>query len=280
MTERIICNEFDEANKAQISLDAFISKTLDYVDRFLKLIDTHDESIVKKLLEKYKNDLVAMNIATEPNNEVQKYNNDYSKYKMLQKHPEYIPIMENAVLHFLNFQKYEAIYTQGEKFEVLFTDRIRADFFVVYYLAYALIEFLSRETVLELAKEWTDKMYASIQDQITKHETIEDMFESYHGKGCWKTHNLVAQVIDGRYYDKTTRCVWAEVYAELPDLKLASLLECHGDFSKMQYINPNFALSRTKTLVEGHDCCDFVNYDKRKEKEIEHPDEDFWKEFK
>ena len=116
--------------------------------------------------------------------------------------------------------------------------------------------------------------------QITKHEDMDSMFKGHRGKGCWKTHNLVSEVINGRYYLKVTRCIWADIYSELPDLKLASLLECHGDFSKMPYINPNFALSRTKTLIEGHCCCDFVHYDKRKEKEIEHPNEEFWKEFK
>ena len=71
-----------------------------------------------------------------------------------------------------------------------------------------------------------------------------------------------------------------ETYSKLPDLELASLLVCYGDFSKMPYINPNFALTRTKTLVEGHPFCDFVHYDKRIVDEIKHPDEDFWKNFK
>ena len=73
--------------------------------------------------------------------------------------------------------------------------------------------------------------------------------------------------------------MWGEVYSDLPDLELANYLECYGDFSKMPYINPNFALSRTKTIVEGHPYCDFVFYDKRIVNELEHPDEEFWKNF-
>jgi hypothetical protein len=183
------------------------------------------------------------------------------------------------VLSFLNFPKYSSNYQSGNKLEVHISDQIRGDFYALFYIAYTSLEFFSREIVLALAKKWTDQLYHDIQDKITKAETFEEMAEGSFGKGCLKTHNLVVKVENNRLYEKVTRCFWAEIYAELPDLELASLLECYGDFSKMQYINPNFALSRTKTLVEGFSYCDFVHYDKRIENEIRHPDEDFWKSF-
>jgi hypothetical protein len=279
MSEKIICLDYDDTITSKIKLDAFIHKKLEHVDRFLLIVEKHDRNILEQLLEKYEKKLIAKNIREESNEIVKQFTIDYSSHSLLQKYKKYIPLLENAVLHYLDFQKYKSEYKNGEELEVLFTDNIRGGFYVLYYLAYTLQELLPRETVLEMAMECTDQLYAQYQDQITKQDTLQGMSSTYHDQGCWKTHNFVSQIKDERYYLKVTKCIWGEVFSELPDLKLASLLECHGDFSKMQFINPSFALSRTKTCVEGHPYCDFVHYDKRIEKEIEHPDEDFWVNF-
>ncbi|NHJ87429.1 MAG: hypothetical protein FK734_18345 [Asgard group archaeon] len=279
MSEKIICKEFDEKQTIKIELGDFIAKNIAYIDQFLILIANEDESILEKLLVKYKEELVAKNISHEENELIRKLAIEYPKFKILQNYPEYISLIENTILHFLNFQKYKEKYQQGEKFELFLRDQIRGNFHFLYYLAYSLLKLLPREKVLELTKEMIDQIYESFSGEFTKYENLEEMSKGYHGKGCWKTHNLVAQIKDNRYYLKITRCIWAEVYAELPDLELASLLECYGDFSKMPYINPNLALSRTKTMVEGYEYCDFVHYDKRIEQKIVHPNEDFWKEF-
>ncbi|MHA1211865.1 MAG: L-2-amino-thiazoline-4-carboxylic acid hydrolase [Candidatus Heimdallarchaeota archaeon] len=280
MSEKTVCLDLDETYTSQVALDEFIPSVVGSIERFLNLIAKRDKTIIESLLPKYQEKLVGMNINPNPNEFIQQFNFNYSEHKWLTKHSDYISAIENAVLHFLNFTIYESKYVSGEKFDALFSDMIRGDIYPLYFLAYTLLDFLPRDTVLDLAMEATDLLYKTIQNQITKRKTLEDMSTSLLAEDCRKTHNFIFQVKDGRYYLKTTRCIWAEIYAELPDLKLASLLDCHGDFSKMPYVNPNFALSRTKTLVEGHSYCDFVHYDKRIDKEIEHPDEDFWKNFK
>ena len=275
-----ICSEFDENFKTKIVIKDFIAREMGIIERFLKIVAKHDDSVFEKLFPIYEEQLIEMKIAKAQNEFIEDFNFDFSEHKWLTKFPEYIHLIENAILYFLDFNKYQPQYNEGEELEIFYKDYIRGEFNPLYYLVYSLIEILTREPVLELAKEFTDLCYEIYQDDIKKWDTVGELADSLFANGCFKTHNLISLVEDDKYYLKVNRCMWGEVYSELPDLELASLLECYGDFSKMQYINPNFVLSRTKTLVEGDDYCDFVHYDKRKVKNFKHPDEAFWENFK
>lgn len=275
-----ICSDYDENFKTKITLKDFITREMGIVERFLKIVAKHDNSVFKQLFSIYEEKLEEMKITKAQNELTKNIDFDYSEHKWITKLPEYIPLIENAILHFLDFNKYNSQYKEGGELEIFYKDYIRGEFNPLYYLVYSLIEILTREPVLELAKEFTDLCYELYQDKINKWDTIEELADSLFANGCFKTHNLISLVEGDKYYLKVNRCMWGEVYSELPDLELASLLECYGDFSKMQYINPNFVLSRTMTLVEGDPYCDFVHYDKRKVKNFEHPDEDFWENFK
>ena len=51
---------------------------------------------------------------------------------------------------------------------------------------------------------------------------------------------------------------------------------CYSDFQGAKNLNPNFILTRTKTIMMGDEYCDFCYHDTQKVKEITHPSE---KEF-
>ncbi|NHJ38937.1 MAG: hypothetical protein FK731_02810 [Asgard group archaeon] len=282
MTEKTICSDYIDTEQNQtteITMPDFIIREMKFIDRLLGIIAKHDDKLIEKLLHNYKVVLNKMNIDLVKNVLHKQFVFDFTEYEWLTKYPEFVFLIENALLFFLNFPKYENKISKENKIVVLKTDAIRGEFHPLFYLVFSLVEITSREFTLELAKEFTDSWYKLNKDKIKKHETVEEYAKSLYDGLCPKNQNYVWKIEDGKYYLKTTRCMWAEVYSDLPDLELASLLECYGDFSKMPYINPNFVLSRTKTLVEGHHCCDFVYYDKRIIKNIKHPEDEFWKNF-
>ena len=53
------------------------------------------------------------------------------------------------------------------------------------------------------------------------------------------------------------RCRYAEIYKELGLADLGVLLSCARDFAMVEGFNPRMKLRRTKTIMEGKDCCDF-----------------------
>ncbi len=54
---------------------------------------------------------------------------------------------------------------------------------------------------------------------------------------------------------------------------------CYSDFQGAQNLNPNFVLTRTKTLMMGDDYCDFYYHDTRKDKDLSHPRESEFEEL-
>ena len=278
MLERKKCTNFDANMKTELDFADYIKRGFARIERFLKFVTKYDEGLVERLLEKYKEKLEKMDIKSSQDDFFDQFNFDYSENKLLNKYPEYFPLIENAIIKFLNFAKYESQFKMDEKMEILFKDYIRGSY-PLYYLVYTLLDLESRETVINLAKEYTDFVYELYQDQIEEKETLDEMAKIMYDGGH-KTHNYIIEVKEGQYFLKVTRCMWGDLYQELPDLEIAYYLECYGDFSKMPYINKEFALTRTKTLVEGYSCCDFVHHDKRIVKEIKHPGDDFWENFK
>jgi fumarate reductase iron-sulfur subunit len=54
-----------------------------------------------------------------------------------------------------------------------------------------------------------------------------------------------------------TRCRYAKMYKELGILELGYLLSCARDFAMVEGFNPRIKLTRTQTIMEGAEHCDF-----------------------
>jgi hypothetical protein len=65
----------------------------------------------------------------------------------------------------------------------------------------------------------------------------------------------VVENTDDAFEVKITECLWAKTFreAEAADVGYASI--CHGDFAYAEGYSPKMRMERTKTLMEGHDCC-------------------------
>ncbi len=54
-----------------------------------------------------------------------------------------------------------------------------------------------------------------------------------------------------------TRCKYAELYKEMGISDLGLILSCNRDFALIEGFNPDVILNRTRTIMQGGDCCDF-----------------------
>lgn len=54
-----------------------------------------------------------------------------------------------------------------------------------------------------------------------------------------------------------TYCRFAQMYRELGISELGYIFSCGRDFAMLEGFNSNIRFTRTKTLMEGGDCCDF-----------------------
>ena len=54
-----------------------------------------------------------------------------------------------------------------------------------------------------------------------------------------------------------TRCRYAEMYEDLSTTELGCLLSCNRDHALIEGFNPDIALVRTQTIMEGAPYCDF-----------------------
>jgi len=61
----------------------------------------------------------------------------------------------------------------------------------------------------------------------------------------------------GTFQSCTKECLYAEVFKELDAGDLGLIMLCNGDVATAEIFHPNVRLERTKTLMQGDDCCDF-----------------------
>jgi len=71
-------------------------------------------------------------------------------------------------------------------------------------------------------------------------------------------HILTLEIVEDTpqaFEVKVTECLWAKTFREMGAADIGSLLICHRDYADCQGFNPKITLTRSKTLMEGDDCC-------------------------
>ena len=54
---------------------------------------------------------------------------------------------------------------------------------------------------------------------------------------------------------KVTECLWAKTFRDREAAEIGYPAVCHTDFASAPAFNPKMKMTRTKTLMQGHDCC-------------------------
>lgn len=83
---------------------------------------------------------------------------------------------------------------------------------------------------------------------------------------------VIGPLDEERLLYKVKKCEWAEMLKDF-DVELYDAMMCYSDFQGAKNLNPNFILTRTKTILIGDDYCDFCYHDTRKDQDLTHPSE-------
>ena len=79
------------------------------------------------------------------------------------------------------------------------------------------------------------------------------------GDGAFWEMDIIEKTATTYFFD-VRRCPYYEKYKELGLEKYGVELSCCRDEPFARGLNPNLKLVRTKTIMEGADCCDFRYY--------------------
>jgi hypothetical protein len=122
--------------------------------------------------------------------------------------------------------------------------------------------YLGRAELIELLKKAATEYYTQRGRRWAKNVTKKE-FSAYfdflrNPDRDWLhtcTHEILEdtdRVLQVRY----TECIYADIFREENAHDIGYAAFCHGDFSIFSALDPRITLVRTKTLMQGDDCCD------------------------
>ncbi len=118
-----------------------------------------------------------------------------------------------------------------------------------------------RERVLEVARGVIVDVARQQGARLAGNVGGDSLAHFAEGMAAWKKDDAiqieVLELSEERYSFNATRCRYAEMYRALGIPELGALLSCNRDFSLIEGFNPGVELTRTQTIMQGADCCDF-----------------------
>lgn len=112
---------------------------------------------------------------------------------------------------------------------------------------------LARRVIKEIAHQQGAQLASNLGGNDLEH------FASVHE--TWGKDNAIqTEVIERsgkKFAFNVFRCRYAEMYQHLGILELGKMLSCDRDFALIEGFNPKIQLTRTQTIMEGADICDF-----------------------
>jgi len=112
---------------------------------------------------------------------------------------------------------------------------------------------ITRNVIQHIAEQQGAQLAASVDTNDLEH------FEA--AQESWKKDNAIqTEVLEQtrkKFSFNVYRCRYAEMYSHLGIPELGKILSCDRDFAFIKGYNPNILLTRTQTIMEGADICDF-----------------------
>jgi hypothetical protein len=110
-----------------------------------------------------------------------------------------------------------------------------------------------RKVIQDIALHQGAELAASLENNDLQHFSV--------AQETWKKDNAIqTEVLEKtrkKFSFNVYRCRYAEMYAHLGIPELGKLLSCDRDFAYIKGFNPEIQLTRTQTIMEGADICDF-----------------------
>lgn len=118
-----------------------------------------------------------------------------------------------------------------------------------------------REKVWEIISQIIQEIALQQGALLASGVESNDLEQFVLAQETWKKDNAIqTEVLEQtrkKFSFNVYRCRYAEMYAHLGIPELGKMLSCDRDFALIQGFNPEIKLTRTQTIMEGADICDF-----------------------
>ena len=125
----------------------------------------------------------------------------------------------------------------------------------------ALSEEFGSEQVWEVVRRVIQDIARQQGAQLASGLESNDLQQFSVAQETWKKDNAIqTEVLEKtrkKFSFNVYRCRYAEMYAHLGIPELGKVLSCERDFAFIEGFNPDIQLTRTQTIMEGADICDF-----------------------
>lgn len=113
---------------------------------------------------------------------------------------------------------------------------------------------LVRKALADIYRHYGEEFWR-IKNETNLGKTMASAFATY-ARGNALDYQIIEQSQDAFELD-VTGCRYAEFYKELGEPELGFLLVCTADFATAAGFGPDVELTRTQTIMQGADHCDF-----------------------
>jgi hypothetical protein len=161
------------------------------------------------------------------------------------------------------------IHKFDEEMNISYYEHHRAVSSSLVSLVRKLEETLGKERAHEIVSDWAEKTGVEnlqrVMDEEEKPiESFEDVKVLLRRWVADLDKNMETVSITEETSSKSLcivkECIYARIFNDLGAPDIGYLLYCKHDFPATPVIHPKMKLRREKTVMEGHDCCDFEYY--------------------
>jgi hypothetical protein len=118
-----------------------------------------------------------------------------------------------------------------------------------------------RERVLQIIRNVIQEIARQQGVQLANSVEANDLKHFAAIQETWKKDNAIQtellELTRKKYIFNVFRCRYVEMYYHLGIPELGKVLSCDRDFALIEGFNPHIKLTRTQTIMEGADICDF-----------------------
>ncbi|MHA1192762.1 MAG: L-2-amino-thiazoline-4-carboxylic acid hydrolase [Promethearchaeota archaeon] len=271
--------EYKENVRMKIKLRDNSNNLLIGLDEFLKEVEVKCNDKFDDYCELLLKEYTKIGNAKDPSKSLIKYvEKIIEQYEnkpdsILSKNLELLRSSIQAILSLANFDEYKDQH-ENEEIEMKTTDIIYAMNVFDYYQISSLSTIMSKDDAIELTISYLENILESRRNPDKYLKNLDGLIERFTpGYERWQCQtSQFKKSGEGKLILKVSRCAWADVMKGL-DSEISYSFICNSDFKNATILNPDFILTRKKTLMQGDSYCDFCYHDSRIDKELEHPSE-------
>ena len=249
-------------------------RLLGSLDVFLRYLESHEPQILRPLIPELLDRMRDFTLTQSPAPNPAIFVEIIKRHGFAEEHHDLLRAQHNLQRGLLGVE--EQVWTSEETVDIPKDAFIRALYVPQYLQLIALIGVLGRARGIDLMKRCLDWACSQRPDDPDAPKTIEELRTrqlegNLRGQGMdW----IAAVVSEHEYRNKVTTCGIQKVLAEYGEDELMEVVACYPDFAMFRKLNANFCLTRTKTLMNGGDCCDMCYHDERYVPDFVHPSEE------